>query len=669
MPDPAERFIEAAVRPMEDNAEMQILAGHELRTAITQAAARPGCDSIDLATSHLETGGLPRWFKTVLYGLTALAAVLVTIPLARDYQHYRLATFTLFGMSDPDIVRLPGLRIDPHAARKTPEILGDFTPVEKLLLFPDHVHYPEPFKVLWDTDPTNAAYFAEHARACGSPGTPKLPVDYLKTADDLDPENGWFRAYAAGVAARDAVEENPAKPRAGKAVSPLPTYVVKDPAKLAEAMVLLEEAAQMPRFDSYKGELFLRRIAILPPGTDTLERLFVVKYLEMFPERSVWIYRLIAQAVTVKSQELALAGDKAGFLKVTASWESFVRRSIKNSGLPPGGVLWSLSGFAEAARDLAVAAKTLGLTEKSDRYQRLADELKRRKIATNNRSGEARELVSHGGFDADRLIYPIARLENPPPLDQSDLRPGYLADSAKRERLKSATMGVMLLLTALLFAIPLYLRGPQTRRLSASLTRVLQPRDHAWILIGGVLLPVLFYVVTEPLEAKPPGHFIMGMFLIRMASQAAALMFAASLIVHRRFERRLGCAGWSLRGMPEPLAIGLGLLLIIMARFTVVQTQSSLWILASACLACFGVAYLALPVVAIFSRGISSVFWLTSLRTLLPAHLLAALLMALLVPLHHAREKHWTRLNVLTKIEPGIPAMNRYEHEVEEQVR
>jgi hypothetical protein len=56
-------------------------------------------------------------------------------------------------------------------------------------------------------------------------------------------------------------------------------------------------------------------------------------------------------------------------------------------------------------------------------------------------------------------------------------------------------------------------------------------------------------------------------------------------------------------------------------------------------------------------------------RALLPAYATALLLLSLLVPFHHARDKHWTKLNVLTKIEPGVPAMTRYEYEIENQVR
>ena len=79
-----------------------------------------------------------------------------------------------------------------------------------------------------------------------------------------------------------------------------------------------------------------------------------------------------------------------------------------------------------------------------------------------------------------------------------------------------------------------------------------------------------------------------------------------------------------------------------------------------------GIVLLGLTLNVLFSPRTDAVRVLTWGRSLVPAYATALLLLALLVPFHHAREKHWTKLNVLTKIEPGIPAVNRYLHEVEQ---
>jgi hypothetical protein len=113
-----------------------------------------------------------------------------------------------------------------------------------------------------------------------------------------------------------------------------------------------------------------------------------------------------------------------------------------------------------------------------------------------------------------------------------------------------------------------------------------------------------------------------------------------------------------------------GLLMAFVARFASPYTGSiPVWGSVGLGLVLFAALYLILPIAAFFSSRKSAVLWHACCRALVPAHLLALLLIALLVPLHHAREQYWTERNFLTKIEAGIPAMNRYEYEVENQVR
>ena len=670
MTDPTEQFIEAAVRPLEANSEMQVLAGQELRAAIEEAPDRPEADSLDQATENLKKGGLPRWFKATLYSLTALAVVLTAIPLARDFLRYRLATFIgTFGTNMPDAFPIRPLRLGPDTVR----VFGEFSEADQRLLFgefPRSGPAKEQFKALWDSDPANAAYYAEYIRGIawsGSPSTP-LPADYLTTADRLDPDNGWFRCFAAGVAARNAVQRSPAGSRTTKA-GRIPALMVKDPAKLAEVATWLEEAARQPRFESYESKLLLQRIDALPPGDDTLGRLFVKNYMMMGPRPSYWIHKAIGEAVSVKCHELALAGDAQGFLKVTASWETFLRRSLENSGQPDDtGSL--LVGLSAAATELMHSAKTLGLTEKEGRYQRLANRMKEHRISSPKRLSTAWEIRRRSGPDAYHLIFARAKLDDPPPLGDADLRPGLRANIAAREWLRSAVVGTIMLVAALYLAGLRFYRGPQVRVLSASVMRILQPKDYAWILLGGVILPVLVLIVTEPLEANFAHDYDWELDLLKSVIQAGLLLFLSMIIAVRRLDRRLGTLGWKVRGIPEPIAIGVGLFMVVVSRFATPQLEASkLWLLALCSMVPFAISYPLLPLGASFCPRKIAVLWHTCCRALVPAHVLSALLLFLLVPCYRAVERHWTKLNVLTKIEPGVPALNRYELQVQEQVR
>ena len=92
MPDPAERFIEAAVSPLGHNAELQMMAAQELRAMISAVPERPGCDLLEEAAESLEKGWPAKRWRQVLYAVTALVAILTVVPVARDYMRWRLAS-------------------------------------------------------------------------------------------------------------------------------------------------------------------------------------------------------------------------------------------------------------------------------------------------------------------------------------------------------------------------------------------------------------------------------------------------------------------------------------------------------------------------------------------------------------------------------------------------
>ncbi|WP_193210863.1 hypothetical protein [Luteolibacter marinus] len=127
MPESAERFIAAAVRPLGDNAELEMMAAQELRGAILAAGPPAGCDSLDEAAANIGKEAANWRWKSVLYAVTAVVTILVSIPLARDYMNYRLASYALFSMSS-DRPALPGLPFQDDVGLRVAGILGDFSP-------------------------------------------------------------------------------------------------------------------------------------------------------------------------------------------------------------------------------------------------------------------------------------------------------------------------------------------------------------------------------------------------------------------------------------------------------------------------------------------------------------------------------------------------------------
>ncbi len=431
-------------------------------------------------------------------------------------------------------------------------------------------------------------------------------------------------------------------------------------------MKLLAEAARMPRADSYEASLLLRRLEILPAGDDVLGRKLTKSYLAMDPPSSRWIYHRIVRAVAARSEELALAGDAHGFLTLADSWEAFVRSSITAGGT-------SLVPIAPAG-DLRKAAKALGLATQEARFTRLEKAEKSRKDATRARWSRPVSLGDRGGASAYGVVSASATIENPPAILAADLKPGRMAEHAMWQRVGAVILGAMMLGIALVVMVVRFFRGMQVRLLSRALLRVLRSMDHAWILLGGVFVPVLIHLLVEhfaPLgeidfeEAGPLASFAM-----RLTALAGVMLTLTNLIAARRLGRRLGCLGWEKPTLSPPSAVGLGVAVLLTGGVARIAEMSPALLIGWV----FGIILLLLnvlimPLDALFSPRAAAVRWLTYCRAVVPAYVFAVLLMALLIPFHHAREKHWTRLNVLTKIEPGVPAMNRYEHEVAELMR
>lgn len=665
MPDPAERFIAAATAPLGDNAELQMMAEQELRDVLASAPARPGSDSLEVAAENLETEWPWKRWKAVLYGLAALAAVLAAIPVARDLMRYRLASHAMWAMGDSSSFGLPRPPLIADARARVPELFGTHTPSQRRLLFGD-LSKPtdsERFKALWESDPSDPACFAEyfHAAVEEQLALPGL----LKTADRLDPQNSWYRYMAAGAAARGSVVRN--YPRHRPAGSTLPSrYRIKDPARVAEALKLLDDATRMPRFDTHEDDLLVRRLKLLPAGNDVLGRKLAESYFQMEPCHPEWIDRTIARAVAARAEELALKGDSAAFIALVESWELFLRRSVESAGVSSDDVQAPLLDFHDTGKSIASDARTLGLEDLSRRFQSLTRKLHWDRLVHSERADELERLSRKAGRNSLHILKGRAALASPPPLAESELEPGRMAEHAMRARVGTAIAGAFLLLVLLLTAATRLPRGFQVRRLSHALLRVLQPADYRWILIGGVVAPVLVHLLFDqvsatvelrPWEAASLRHFTL----------AGALLTMPALIAARRLGRRLGCLGWD---RPPGTFVGAAVAGFSVAWIAGSVDSDAARLVGWAIVATIPfISFLILPFGAFITPRDTAVRWQVYCRAMLPAQVLALLLMALLVPVHHAREKHWTGLNTLTRIEAGVPSMNRYEHEIARRMR
>lgn len=392
----SERFITAAVRPFKDNVEMQTMAGQELRHMIAAQPSSAERDaSLEAAAIGMETSSRFAW-KKWLYLVTAVVSVIVAVPVVRDYQRLRLASWGLFAMTDPFVTPLPGLPLRGNVNERIPELIGDFSPQQKLLLFGEsRDDYLQNFKPLWNSDPENPAYFIQHVLAVSERGEP-LPPRFLETADQLDPGNAWFRQLAAAAYARDSIRPYQRPRGTPRTAIKAPAYSISDPAKAAKAIRLLKEATTMPDFRSYQDETLLERLKVLPHGEDILERKFVDAYLDMSTPQSRWAYRELDRLLAAASREFATRRSSQEFVDLVQAWEALRLRALDNPEPSP----WPghLRPSEEIAKEVAFAASTLGQPEIAAKYSSLGSEIRAERERERSKLNEV-----HPPFDRGRV--------------------------------------------------------------------------------------------------------------------------------------------------------------------------------------------------------------------------------------------------------------------------
>ena len=514
MTDPAaaERFIEAAVRPLADNAELQMMAAQELRAAIEGRPEAATGDSFEQAAENLQKAPKKEQWKVILYFVAALAAILVAIPMARDYLQLRLA-----------------LR------EGVPGLFSQLTPSERLLLFgdPSQPRRSEKLKRLWESDRGDPAFFAIYARACAAERI--LPTDLLQAADRVDPQNAWFRSLAAGVKSYKSVEATKVSYRARKLNPNTPRFRVLNSAAYAEALQLFAEAARLPKADSYKKELLLRRLEILPPGDDVLGRNLTTAYLQSAEPFVIWTGRDLSPVISARAEELAAAGDRDGFIELAGAWEIFARRWMQDDGL--------VASPLNSAPHLARAARILGLESHTARYSRLESALEKRWIHQEQRTFQLKEQWKDLDWIGGGILTAAKKVEHPPLVEPSDLKPHTMAIHEMLRRVASAAAAVVALVALLLAASGRFMRGRQVQSLSAALLGVLRPSDYRWIMLGGVVAPFLFHLLGEwmvsavsSLSTKDAAE---GTSL-RFGALVAAVMVLPALLAAKQLGMRLG---------------------------------------------------------------------------------------------------------------------------------
>lgn len=668
-----ERFIAAAVRPLAGNAEMQLMAGQELQHLIGETGeVEPR--TLDDARIRMENADRrPRWksWRIWLHSIALLAFVIVGIISLRFWHDYRQhiglinaidgggSTFAV-GKGDPDGFILKG---------KTPQ--------EELLLFGDRSRASKSLrlKALWESQPGNVCYYIDYAAAHIGEHQ-ELPEGFLETGVTLDPDNAWFPAIAASVAANQGVSENPRSEREKEEKVPR-SFTVKDPAKLEEAMALFSKAAAMPRFETYQHDLGAARLRLLPKRRDSLDQFSSVTYAASLGSASMSL-RHLPKAIHATCDTSESKQDLPALKQLAADWERFVliyARSKDTSLVDP---LLKLAITQAAYSPIRRATEALGMEQEASRSKRILDLLADRKKRAKERSESQPDWKNRGSLLASIGLPVVAKQSaSTRGITDEDLKPGRLAEHEFMAKVlflgASITMAVLALIVA---AYPT--RGTWIQRVvSSRVVSLLKSGDWAWILGAGSVFPLLLHHLL--FRSPWLGGREYSIYASKLVSSCAPFAFLIWLliilpIVVARW--RLGkAAGFIGVRWPHPwVGWTMVALLAIPLPFSAIMmlpeynsTAANITVIVALQLAQFW--FLVMWLRGLFSRHRHLIKRLALSRTVLSAYATSLLLCSLSVLFCHFQETQWIEREHLVEVSADEPAMSRFEYHVTQSLR
>jgi hypothetical protein len=361
-----------------------------------------------------------------------------------------------------------------------------------------------------------------------------------------------------------------------------------------------------------------------------------------------------AEAFGFAADQAAKAADQERLLE----WGRLHSRAVRalgehSSGVLPGMITRRLA--RDGALGLSEAWSHLGDDTEAKRYQTLADQLSTKLHPDPQAPPDA--LTEHRGSHLVNSATSFRSSGSSPasvPVTEPELRGGRLAEYAMYERLMMHAVAVLLTLAlAFLLFVPWRSRN-EIGLLPSRLAGLLDRRDHAWIALLGVLLPVGLYIFSTRVPWMEPREFsLSGDRFYLWLAQAVALVVGIVLgtlqATRWRLGRRgavlaLGWVGVDPGRLSLPVALALIPIASVISQLTESWDSSEPWAaFLVASLAAFPMLWLAMLAIGCFrhapERTLHRATLMIAARPFVAAAMVAA---AFAIPAIHREEKHWT---------------------------
>jgi hypothetical protein len=391
--------------------------------------------------------------------------------------------------------------------------------------------------------------------------------------------------------------------------------------------------------------------------------------------------RKLVDVLAAGAQQCAVTGDVEGFRQITRDWKLLTEACVKDSGNLIDALVAKVMIVAPL-KNFRDAARTLGLEAEAVRFAALDDRMQQEKEAREklNKLGSANdEVLQLRSSVLTALSVPmIARQVNSPPvLTGEDLRPARYADHALFERALSCAAWILLGICAGLAALSRFRRSPLAWRLSERIQWLMRPSDWAWIVLGGVVFPLIWYFAITRLTPLGAREWSARLTLFlqpggQFGGLALSMVILPVVIASWRLAGRAAGIGMAGRFPWWGWLAALAALAAVPAFGGMLFRQEIGFAFRVAAYGLSGIAIIWLLVgvsVNFFDQGPQALRRATLSRLVWPVWVGGMLAMALLLPLFHAEERRWIQQDRVMEISAETSGMSRYEHQVTQILR
>jgi hypothetical protein len=671
VPDPEERFIAAAVAPLGENAEMQVMAERELRGMLEGRGVQE--TAIESSSERLRKGRHG--------GRLAVAAAVVIALACGGWQVFR-------GYEQREMIKAS---INLEYPDEFPRWLAkeDATETQRRLLFNE----TEP---LWESDRKNPAYFANHCRRLLKDYR-RLPEDFLKTAEETDPRNGYFLFMAAEEAAKGSVGPDPDPTwKKGDPVK----WTIKNPQAYAESLALLRKALALPEWNTHRREVIRGRFEALGETRDLVGRTGKA-YLQLQND-GIW-FNMIPWVLAARAEECGRNDDREGLRELAALWERLVPRLLDypNPTLFYGIV--TAGGLVNPLDNIADSAGKLGerdLEEKFRHYKERLIAMRHTHLRNTQADDRSEVILRHGSQQAVASSLEQFAAIRMPIATKEDLEPGRLAEYSLVDHGLALLCWLVFGVACVLVALFRFRGGVMARKMSAILSGLIRPGDHARVIGGGILLPfALWILITRftPLGAREWSAGIHGMTVPvgQWLGTVVLMLLLPVLLVKRVLRNRAGFLGLGMQRPAWGWVTAVLIVVAILAYGAVIPASKpdsghwgglygmqsefidldimeadgpSQWLLLfSTGMISLGLLWILVSSGrAIFSAHDKMLERSLISRALVPAYVAGMLLMPMAAWLHYAEECHWVARDHWMEVSAESAPISIYEHRLAE---